>query len=255
MGAAAVAGAAGGAMAGERETAVEAITKIAGTVWDMRRLGWSRSQAMTAFENQVGYKGELLRVVGIVCNFAWSVPKDHYTRNEFVSNVRQQALKNLPNESVEQGVAEGSDNKELYGLKLGDVVKARVDDSIVQGNVIDLFPETMEVELLLRGDMAGRTVTVDVRDTEYMDESGVAEERKVTKNEKGDVTGWSDETPWQKANPNKQKSGKAANLAGKALKQTQKMADEEPKISESKATINDKMFTDTLAMLKKYSGI
>jgi len=154
-----------------------------------------------------------------------------------------------------QDVAEGSDNKELYGLKLGDVVKARVDDSIVQGNVIDLFPETMEVELLLRGDMAGRTVTVDVRDTEYMDESGVAEERKVTKNEKGDVTGWSDETPWQKANPNKQKSGKAANLAGKALKQTQKMADEEPKISESKATINDKMFTDTLAMLKKYSGI
>jgi hypothetical protein len=144
---------------------------------------------------------------------------------------------------------------ELFGLKVGDVVKARVDDQIVQGNVIDLFPETMEVELLLRGDMAGRTVTVDVRDTEYMDESGVAEERKVTKNEKGDVTGWSDETPWQKANPNKQKSGKAANLAGKALKQTQKMADEEPKISESKATINDKMFTDTLAMLKKYSGI
>jgi hypothetical protein len=76
---------------------------------------------------------------------------------------------------TEQGVAEGLDDKELYGLKVGDVVKARVDDQIVQGNVIDLFPETMEVELLLRGDMAGQTITVDVRDTKYMDESGVAE--------------------------------------------------------------------------------
>jgi len=107
-GAVAVAGAAGSAMAqsGNRNTAVEAITKMAGTAWDMRRLGWSRSQAMTTFESKMGYKGELLRVAGLVCNFAWSVPKDHYTRNEFVSNVRQQALKNLPKESVAQGVAE-----------------------------------------------------------------------------------------------------------------------------------------------------
>ena len=84
------------AQSGNRDTAVEAITKMAGTAWDMRRLGWSRSQAMNDFENKMGYKGELLRVAGLVCNFAWSVPKDHYTRNEFVSNVRQQALKNLP---------------------------------------------------------------------------------------------------------------------------------------------------------------
>jgi TonB family protein len=99
LGAAAVAGAAGSAIAGERETAVEAITKIAGTAWDMRRLGWSRSQAMTAFENQMGFKGELLRVAGIVCNFAWSVPKDHFTRNEFIQQVRAQSSKNLPSTS------------------------------------------------------------------------------------------------------------------------------------------------------------
>jgi hypothetical protein len=89
-----------------------------------------------------------------------------------------------------------------------------------------------------------------------MDESGVAEERKVTKNEKGDVTGWSDETPWHKAKPKKQPSGTAANLAGQALQQTKKMAHkEEPNMTESKATTDSKVFTDTLAMLKKYSGI
>lgn len=87
-------------IAGDRDQALEAITKTAGTAWDMRRLGWSRSQAMTAFENQMKYSGELLRVAGIVCNFAWSFPKDHYTRNEFIQIVRQQASENLPRSSA-----------------------------------------------------------------------------------------------------------------------------------------------------------
>lgn len=76
----------------------------------------------------------------------------------------------------EQGVAENSD--ELYGLRVGDSVKAVVNGKRVQGDVIDIFPETMEVELLLRGANAGRTVTVDVRDTEALSEQGVAEVSK-----------------------------------------------------------------------------
>lgn len=63
---------------------------------------------------------------------------------------------------------EGSD--ELYGLRVGDTVKAVVNGKRVQGDVIDIFPETMEVELLLRGANAGKTVTVDVRDTEALTE-------------------------------------------------------------------------------------
>jgi hypothetical protein len=40
-----------------------------------------------------------------------------------------------------------------------------------------------------------------------------------------------------------------------AIKGQQGVAEEGPKLTESEAMQNDKMFTDTLAMLKKYSGI
>jgi len=67
---------------------------------------------------------------------------------------------------IEQCVAEGAEDLELYGLRKGDTVKAMAHGKRVQGDVIDIFPDTMEVELLLRGANAGKTVTVDVRDTE-----------------------------------------------------------------------------------------
>ena len=69
----------------------------------------------------------------------------------------------------EQGVMEGSD--ELYGLRVGDTVKAVINGKRVQGDVIDIFPDSMEVELLLRGPNSGKTVTVDVRDTEALNEA------------------------------------------------------------------------------------
>jgi len=75
---------------------------------------------------------------------------------------------------VTKGVAEGLD-KELYGLHIGDTVKAEINGRRVQGDVIDIFSETMEVELLLRGPNAGKTVIVDVRDTEYLGEQSVLE--------------------------------------------------------------------------------
>lgn len=77
---------------------------------------------------------------------------------------------------------------ELYGLHVGDTVKADVNGHRVQGDIIDIFPEEMQVELLLRGPHAGKTVTVDVRDTEYIDEQGlsesVADKQKISKYEK-----------------------------------------------------------------------
>ena len=78
---------------------------------------------------------------------------------------------------VGESVTEGSD--ELYGLRVGDTVKAVINGKRVQGDVIDIFPDSMEVELLLRGPNSGKTVTVDVRDTEALNEQGVSEGKKV----------------------------------------------------------------------------
>lgn len=66
----------------------------------------------------------------------------------------------------------GDEEKELYGLHIGDTVKTTMKNGRnVQGDVIDIFPETMEVELLLRGPEGGKTITVDVRTTEYLSEA------------------------------------------------------------------------------------
>ena len=64
------------------------------------------------------------------------------------------------------------DADELYGLRIGDTVTAKIDGQRVQGDIIDIYPEDMEVELMLRGPEAGRTVTVDVRDTEIVEATG-----------------------------------------------------------------------------------
>jgi hypothetical protein len=67
-------------------------------------------------------------------------------------------------------VTEGVD--ELYGLRVGDTVTTEFNGQKVQGDVIDLFPDDMKVELLLRGPESGRTVVVDVRDTEFFEATG-----------------------------------------------------------------------------------
>lgn len=83
--------------------------------------------------------------------------------------------------SDESGVEEGEDDNarslELYGLRKGDTVKAIINGKQVQGDIIDIFPDNMQVELLLRGPNAGKTVTVDVRDTESLNEQGVSNEK------------------------------------------------------------------------------
>ena len=69
---------------------------------------------------------------------------------------------------AEQGVTEGSE--ELYGLRVGDTVATEINGQVVQGDIIDIFPQEMKVELLLRGPDSGKTVVVDVRDTESLNE-------------------------------------------------------------------------------------
>jgi hypothetical protein len=64
---------------------------------------------------------------------------------------------------------EGSD-QELYGLRVGDTVRVELKGREEQGDIIDIYPDTMEVELLLKGPEAGRTITVDVRDVEYFED-------------------------------------------------------------------------------------
>jgi hypothetical protein len=70
---------------------------------------------------------------------------------------------------LKKGVSEGAD--ELYGLRIGDTVTTKINGEKVQGDIIDLFPDDMEVELLLKGAESGRTVVVDVRDTEFFEDT------------------------------------------------------------------------------------
>jgi len=66
---------------------------------------------------------------------------------------------------------DGSDQyaTELHGLHLGDVVKANYNGKTVIGKISELHPTYLEVELELTGRNAGKTVIVDVRETEYVD--------------------------------------------------------------------------------------
>jgi hypothetical protein len=79
-------------------------------------------------------------------------------------NRLKQQLKDIRSQ---QGVSEDAD--ELYGLRIGDTVTTKINGQTVQGDVIDLFPDDMEVELSLRGPETGKTVVVNVRDTEYFE--------------------------------------------------------------------------------------
>ena len=82
--------------AGDRNKTIEFMTSIAGIVWDLRKLGYSRSAALDQIEKKMGIRGEALRVAGLICNLAWSMPNGYWSRNEFVSIVKNQAERNLP---------------------------------------------------------------------------------------------------------------------------------------------------------------
>jgi hypothetical protein len=68
------------------------------------------------------------------------------------------------------GVTEGQDNP--YGYRKGQTVKL---NNGTQGRVIDIFDDSIEVLLV-----GGRTVTVDFRDAQVIDEQGVAEDSEDT---------------------------------------------------------------------------
>ena len=80
----------------QRNEAINSIVKRAGTVYDMRKLGWSRSQALRQLQQNMGSTGEVLKVDTALCDLAWGVEKDWYTREEFQNEVRKQVAANLP---------------------------------------------------------------------------------------------------------------------------------------------------------------
>jgi len=63
---------------------------------------------------------------------------------------------------------------------------------------------------------------------------GLSEERTETKNEKGEVTSWKDESDWHKGSKNKDGRGKVANLSDNARRETEKLGKEEDVTEESK---------------------
>lgn len=60
--------------------------------------------------------------------------------------------------------------------------------------------------------------------TKPVDDQPVAEDRTETKNEKGEVTSWRDESEWRKVSKDKQGRGKVTNLSDKARRETEKLA-------------------------------
>jgi hypothetical protein len=57
-------------------------------------------------------------------------------------------------------------------------------------------------------------------------QQGVAEERTETKNEKGEVTSWRDESDWRKVGKEKDGRGRVTNLSDKARRETEKLKKE-----------------------------
>jgi hypothetical protein len=111
-------------------------------------------------------------------------------------------------------MAEGSEDLELYGLRVGDTVKANVNGKRVQGDVIDIFPETQQVELLLRGANAGRTITVDVQDTEALNEQSGSAMNEDWRSEIQDIDDWANAVREKlKATPQAQRLSMAQKLS------------------------------------------
>jgi hypothetical protein len=128
------------AVAGVREDSIEHITKLAGTIWDMRRLGYSRSNAVTTLETKFGLTGEGLRVAVLICDLAWSIPKDHFTRNEFVQQVTAQASKNLPSDSKSKtsnkSTVKVEPQSKHYALRVTSRIKPNIQFMGLTGNRI-----------------------------------------------------------------------------------------------------------------------
>ena len=59
---------------------------------------------------------------------------------------------------------------------------------------------------------------------DYAVDQLLAEERTETKNDKGEVTSWKDESDWRKSNKDKSGRGKVTNLSDKARRETERLA-------------------------------
>jgi hypothetical protein len=80
----------------DREAAIEYGTKTAGTMHDLQKLGYSRAQAITELEKFTGSSSGMKQILTIIANMAYAAPKGHYTRSEFINQVKTAMEENLP---------------------------------------------------------------------------------------------------------------------------------------------------------------
>jgi TonB family protein len=149
--------------ANDREKTLQFITSIAGTIWDFRKSGYSRSATITALEEKMGIRGEALRVAGLICDFAWSQERTYYTRNEFIQIVRQQALSNLPGStSSNRPVKKHNDEKTAVSPSYEGRVKNRILPNIVRDPMSTRLAEegsvTVEIRIDSSGDILGSKI-------------------------------------------------------------------------------------------------
>ena len=161
----------------------------------------------------------------------------------------------------QQGVAEGSEHYDGIEISMEReddeiMVKAMMSGGRELGHVlfvIDgeyLAPQDLEVDERYQGQGIAATMYDYVKSKGYkirrsgqqtdagagfwdkhkpgknVWEQGVAEERTETKNEKGEVTSWRDESDWRKVSKDKDGRGRVTNLSDKARRETEKLKKE-----------------------------
>jgi TonB family protein len=116
---------------------------------------------MSALEQKMSLRGEALRVAGLICDYAWSVPKDHYTRSEFSSIVRQQAQKNVPTSTPSPSKPYTEPAKTTVSPSYTNRIIGRITPNIgVQGG-----PVTVEIRASSDGTIIGRQLIKSSGDT------------------------------------------------------------------------------------------
>ena len=118
---------------------------------------------------------------------------------------------------AKQGVAEGSELKQVK-RKYNQAAKDANTDQVGAGKKIDTMKKSLRQKDLNKQ---------------------VDEERTETKNEKGEVTSWRDESDWRKVSKDKDGRGRVTNLSDKARRATEKLTTKPAKVNEnSQATMN-----------------
>ena len=102
----------------------------------------------------------------------------------------------------------------------------------VMAAIDDVADWAGDVEEIGSSDVSGWVKQVERMLNENPAEAFVKEERTETKNEKGEVVSWKDETDWKPASK-KQGRGKVTNLSDKARRETEKLSGNQKEVDEA----------------------